>query len=347
MGVLRGPEGDVELPERCLVGRSRGCDLVLAARDVSGEHAVLQWSGTQWVLRDLGSRNGSYVGEVRLAPGGRAPLAVGATLQFGRESGPWQLVDAGAPRALAVALADGERRVAEGGYLALPHDEEPCAAIYQEGDGRWWLEQDGTAREVEDRAVVDADGLWRVHLPAGAAGTWEDGASPLVVAQLRLRFAVSRDEEQVELVASCGERRVDLQVRAHHYPLLLLARQRLEDAEAGMTPAEQGWVRQDELLAMLRIKEDHLGVAIHRARAAGPRRRGRRGGADRAPTRDAAAADRGGGARGGAARVNAGTSRARESGAWGRSRWCRSGKRGGRADAGERRMGALEVVPLG
>lgn len=267
MGVLRGPEGDVELPERCLIGRSRGCDLGIAARDVSGEHAVLQWSGTQWVLRDLGSRNGSYVGEVRLAPGGRAPLAVGATLQFGRESGPWQLVDAGAPRALAVALADGERRVAEGGYLALPHDEEPRAAIYQEGDGRWWLEQDGTAREVEDRAVVDADGLWRVHLPAGAAGTWEDGASLLVVAQLRLRFAVSRDEEQVELVAFCGERRLDLQVRAHHYPLLLLARQRLEDAEAGMTPAEQGWVRQDELLAMLRIKEDHLGVAIHRARA--------------------------------------------------------------------------------
>ncbi|MDC0722871.1 FHA domain-containing protein [Nannocystis bainbridge] len=267
MGVLRGPDGDLELPDRCLVGRSRGCDLVLAARDVSSEHAVLQWSATHWELRDLGSRNGSYVGEVRLGPGGRAPLAVGAVLRFGREAGPWQLACAAGPRAQAVALADGARRIAEGGYLALPHETEPRAALYQEGDGRWWLEQDGATREVDDRAVIEAGGLWRVHLPRAAAGTWEDGATLLVVAQLRLRFAVSRDEEQVELVAQVGERRLDLQVRAHHYPLLLLARQRQADAAAGVAAAEQGWLRQDDLLTMLRMKEDHLGVAIHRARA--------------------------------------------------------------------------------
>ncbi|PCC75024.1 FHA domain-containing protein [Nannocystis exedens] len=268
MGVLRGPEGDVELPERCLIGRSRGCDLVLAARDVSGEHAVLQWSATHWELRDLGSRNGSYVGEVRLTPGGRATLAAGATLQFGHESGTWQLIDAGAPRALAVALVDGTRRAAEGGYLALPHESEPRAAIYQTGDGRWWLEQDGATREVEDRTVIDADGLWRVCLPARAAGPREDGASLRTVAQLRLRFAVSDDEEEVELVACSGERRLDLQARAPHYPLLLLlARRRVADVAAGVPAGEQGWLRQGELLAMLGMKEDRLGVLIHGARA--------------------------------------------------------------------------------
>jgi hypothetical protein len=267
MAVLRGPDREVELPDRCLVGRSRSCDLVLSARDVSSEHAVLQWCGTHWELRDLGSRNGTLVGEHRLAAGGRAPLAVGARLQFGRESPPWVLVDAAGPRAMAVALVGGERRVADGGYLVLPGADEPLLAVYQEGDGRWRVEQDGATRTIEDREVVEARGPWRVHLPATLTGTWEAGADLMVTARLRLRFSFSRDEEHVELVAWADARRIDLQARVHHYPLLLLARRRLADQRAGVPAAEQGWLRQDELLAMLRMKEDHLGVYIHRARA--------------------------------------------------------------------------------
>ena len=266
MAVLRGsdPDQEVMVPDRCLVGRSRGCDLVLAGRDVSGEHAVLQWCATHWELRDLGSRNGTYVGEVRLPVGGRVPLAVGAELKFGRESEAWKLVDASAPRLMAVALADQACVVGDGGYLGLPA-VEPTVAVYQAGDA-WVLERDGVTTVVADRSVVDAgSGLWRLYLPGAADGTWEDGAAT-VVGQLRLRFVVSRDEEEVELIAWAGERRIDLQVRAHHYPLLVLARRRLADAQAGAVAAEQGWLRQDELRTMLRMSEDHLGIWIHRAR---------------------------------------------------------------------------------
>lgn len=267
MAILRGVDSEVELPDRCLVGRSRSCDLVLMTRDVSSEHAVLQWCGTHWELRDLGSRNGTRVGEHRLASGGRVPLAAGAQLQFGRESPPWVLVDATGPRAMAVALVGGERRIADGGYLVLPGADEPILAIYQQADGRWQLEVNGATRTIEDREVVEARGPWRVHLPAAAAGTWEAGADLVMVARLRLCFSFSRDEEYVELVAWAGARRIDLQARVHHYPLLLLARRRLADQRAGVAEAEQGWLRQDDLLAMLRMKEDHLGVYIHRARA--------------------------------------------------------------------------------
>jgi len=259
-----GPEHEVMVPDRCLVGRSRGCDLVLAGRDVSGEHAVLQWCGTHWELRDLGSRNGTYVGEVRLPVGGRVPLAVGAEIKFGRESTGWQLVDGSAPRLMATSLADQGCVVADGGYLALPA-VEPIVAVYQAGDA-WVLERDGVTTVAVDRSVVDAGGLWRLYLPRAADGTWEDGAVA-VVAQLRLRFVVSRDEEEVELIAWVGERRIDLQIRAHHYPLLVLARRRLADAQAGVAAAEQGWLRQDDLRVMLRMGEDHLGICIHRARA--------------------------------------------------------------------------------
>lgn len=264
MGRLRGVEGEVWLPERCLVGRSRSCDVVLAAPDVSGEHAVLQWSEQRWELRDLGSRNGSFVDGVRVGVGERVAVLVGTRLRFGRQGAEWVLVDASAPRLMAVALADGACVVADGGYLGLGE----AAAVYQRGDGVWLLEQGEATRAVADRDVVDAGagGLWRVHLPSAVGGTVEDAGDLLVVSRLRLEFRYSRDEEYVELFAVCGERRIDLQARVHHYPLLLLARRRLADVAAGVPAAEQGWIRQDELLAMLRLKDDHLGIYIHRAR---------------------------------------------------------------------------------
>lgn len=266
MAILRGPERALLLPERCLVGRSRSCDLVLSAGDVSGEHAVVQWSADHWELRELGSRNGSFVDGTRLAAGERAALQVGTRLRFGRLAPVWTLEDVGPPRLMAVALADAACRVAEGGYLALPGPEQPTLAVYQGQDGAWVVEQDGVTRPAADRDVLDAGGLWRVHLPSALGGTWEDATDLAIVARLRLVFRFSRDEEQVELVAYCGERRFDLQARVHHYPLLLLARRRLADAAAGLPAAEQGFMKQDELLAMLRLKEDHLGIYIHRAR---------------------------------------------------------------------------------
>ena len=265
--LLRGSAGDFEPPDRCLVGRSRTCDLILTARDVSGEHAALHWCATHWEIRDLGSRNGTFVGDARLAPGGRAPLAPGARLCFGRESPPWLLVDAAPPRPFAVDLTCGERRFADSGYLLLPTANEPRAAVHAGRGGAWQIDVDGVTHPVDDRAVVDVGGPWRLHLPAAAEGTWEHGADHLLVAQLRLVFAYSRDEEYIELVAWAGARRIDLQARVTHYPLLLLARRRLADQRAGHADPDQGWLRQDDLLAMLKMKEDHLGVYIHRARA--------------------------------------------------------------------------------
>lgn len=264
MAVLRGIDREIELPDRCIVGRSRGCDLVLTTRDVSSEHAVLNWCGTHWELRDLGSRNGTHIGEQRLAAGTRAPLAAGARLQFGRESPPWVLVDAGGPRAMAVALVGGERCFAEGGYLVLPGADEPMLAVYQESDGGWRLELDGATRTIEDREVVEARGPWRVHLPATTSGTWEAGADLVVAARLRLCFSFSRDEEYIELVAVHDRQSFDLKARSHHYALLLLARARLR--HQALPPARQGWIHQHELLEQLRVDRNQLHLDIFRLR---------------------------------------------------------------------------------
>ncbi|MBZ5710496.1 hypothetical protein [Nannocystis pusilla] len=68
---------------------------------------------------------------------------------------------------------------------------------------------------------------------------------------LHLRFAVSRDEEYVELIATHAGRVFDLQARSHHYPLLLLSRARPRQRDVPL--AYQGWVHQHALLDQLRI----------------------------------------------------------------------------------------------
>ncbi|MBK9756250.1 MAG: FHA domain-containing protein [Nannocystis sp.] len=47
---------------------------MLAEKNVSGQHAVLEWTGVVWQLQDLGSRNGTYVDNQRVGPEGRFAL---------------------------------------------------------------------------------------------------------------------------------------------------------------------------------------------------------------------------------------------------------------------------------
>jgi hypothetical protein len=57
------------LPEserRVTLGRSRDCDCVLDEPSVSRRHAELRREAGRWLLRDLGSRNGTRVNGVRL-----------------------------------------------------------------------------------------------------------------------------------------------------------------------------------------------------------------------------------------------------------------------------------------
>jgi len=62
-----------------VLGRSRGCDVVLSSEAVSRRHAQLFFRDGNWVIRDLGSTNGTTVnglrvGRCRLRPGDRVAL---------------------------------------------------------------------------------------------------------------------------------------------------------------------------------------------------------------------------------------------------------------------------------
>ena len=95
---------------RLTIGRVAGNDLQLDDQKVSRHHAVIEVHERQAVLRDLGSRNGTYVDGVRLS--GAHVLSGGERLRFGDQQLRVQAGPDAGPRAAAgpvePALAAGE-----------------------------------------------------------------------------------------------------------------------------------------------------------------------------------------------------------------------------------------------
>jgi hypothetical protein len=260
-----------------LVGRSRLADLRMTEPTVSGEHAVLRWTGREWELHDLGSRNGTIVDGRRLAPGEHVALACGAVIAFGQADNAWRLSDDAPPTIIAVPTEGGEPMSARNFLLALPSDENPEAVAYRDAVGDWVLEHGGEAARIADRATVRAGGRGFVlRVPDVIAATRDISSPAPHLGGLILCFSVSRDEEYVALTARDDHHAIDLGARAHHLVLLTLARARLEDrkAQASATteraaaPPEtaEGWVYQDELADKLAMDETHLNVAVFRCR---------------------------------------------------------------------------------
>lgn len=64
-----------------VLGRSRDCDVVVSDENVSRRHAEVRPSGSQWIVRDLGSTNGVKVNGQRIRDA--QPLRNGDTIQIG------------------------------------------------------------------------------------------------------------------------------------------------------------------------------------------------------------------------------------------------------------------------
>lgn len=248
------------LGPRHLVGRSTRCDLQLTNPRVSGEHAVLLWDGV-WQVRDLGSRNRTFVDGRPLRPGEIQPLAPYSTLTFGSPEDSWVLVDDAAPGPAARTL-DGRWVIGEGQTLGLPSPQDPRTTVVH--DGRAWVaETPDERRVIADGEALEVQGETFVlslpeHLPRTA------GQRPL--SECGLRFSVSYDEEYVEVELVLPDRREHLGSRAHHFLLLNLTRARLEDRTAGHTETSAGWVYQDDLARRMGLTDNAIYLHIHRAR---------------------------------------------------------------------------------
>jgi len=88
----------------------------------------------------------------------------------------------------------------------------------------------------------------------------------MTIDDILFSFQASLDEEHVEAIISQHDKEIKLQERVHHYLLLTLARQRLEDAKKGIDQDNQGWLDMGLLGKMLGLELNHINIQIFRAR---------------------------------------------------------------------------------
>jgi len=244
-----------------VIGRSRAAHTRLQDAEVSSQHAVLTWTTSDWVVRDLGSRNGTLVNGTQLRPGEERRLALGDVMVLGRT----QLTLA-SDTPPAPAARSGEQLV-EGSaeLLTLPSEEEPLAIVSCDTTGSWQLILDGRSSPILDgETVVVAGQPWTLMLPEPATRTAKASRSVHTLDDIALRIQVSSDEEHVEVTVLVGGEEHLIKPRAHHYLVLTLARARAADADR--PTSEQGWLYTEQLVKMLRISSNMLYVSTHRVR---------------------------------------------------------------------------------
>ena len=98
MGWLRSELGRIStLGARTTAGRAPTAGLAIPDHRASSYHATFDWGAAGWTVKDLGSRNGTWVDGRRLEPGASASLGVGSVIALGAPDLAWTMVDAGPP----------------------------------------------------------------------------------------------------------------------------------------------------------------------------------------------------------------------------------------------------------
>jgi hypothetical protein len=250
-----------------LVGRGPQCALRLSGGYVSTQHALIRWDGFSWELLDRGSRNGTQLNGALLEPGRAYRLLKDAVLTFGHADERWALVDAGEPQTMAVSLETGQALLGAQGLIGLPSSKSPECTLYLALDGSWKIEQsNGEIESVADGQVIECSGQkFRFCCP-----TFNSATEALAVArdagEPTLCFAVSSDEDFVELTLEYADRRVPLGSRSHNYLMLTLARQMLTDRGANLPEASCGWMDKDELADGFKMTPQQVDGEVFRIR---------------------------------------------------------------------------------
>ncbi len=246
-----------------VVGRSSASALCLSSRLVTSEHASLRWINDGWEMRDLGSRNGTFIDDHKLQPAERVRVKVGSRIAFGDPEDVFEMTSDSAP--IAAHADDGAALEANGRELYMPEVDDPELVVH-ERNGLWFIEDmaTGESRRAKNGQEVQVAGrAWRLSLPTSEEATWQLEKPR----EMELVFEVSANEEHIAITALQEGEKIELPNRSHSYLLLVLARARLEDAESASLPdKDRGWMYMADLTSMLKTSANQIGSLIFRAR---------------------------------------------------------------------------------
>lgn len=268
MGTLKqsGDGQTLELEAETTVGRSPRSTFRLCHLFVSGQHACVRWSGEGWHIRDLGSRNGTWVDGQRVPEGGHAKLRLNSQVCFGNLDETWRLVDDAPPRPMLRPLLGGRPIVVSLAPASLPSEDNTQASVFLK-DGSVMVETESETRVLGNGEVCAiGGGVYTASLPQIEGPTEHAAAVCLRVGNSQLCMRPSLHEEHVGAsITVAGEPR-ELRARLHNHLLLLLVRQRLADQADSVPPGEEGWLGADEVCRRLRIDRTQLATAVYRIR---------------------------------------------------------------------------------
>lgn len=259
----------IYLNSQHIFGRSPHSSTQLEARDVSKSHATLYWQGGLWHIKDH-SRNGTVINGSFLH-NSVARLSKGQVVQFGKEnSTQWKVVDVAPPLNYLVPLNGKNDIIPLESYYTLPNEENPEISFFCTPDRQWKAERAGETIELEHNQVFEYNSeSWRFVRNELVDETVDYGR---IKEHAWFEFALSADQEQINIKIVVNELAMDLGERSYNYMLLALARKRLEHMEAGYDANEQGWITIDSLTHELskeelkEVDQYNLNLRIHRLR---------------------------------------------------------------------------------
>jgi hypothetical protein len=213
------PQPPLRLEEgrEVVIGRSPDCDLPLSVPEASRRHAAVRSGAAGFVVRDLGSTNGTFVNGERVA--GERALRPGDRIEIGSVSLTFCRAD---PALAATSPSGGERTLLFDRALAAPatalhgrlEDIPPFAVLQMlemgaksglltiEGDGgpvRLWLESGRPVHAAAEKtcgaeAALDAMRRERGSFRFEAAGPPPDRTLAASLTELLLEAARQSDE---------------------------------------------------------------------------------------------------------------------------------------------------------
>jgi hypothetical protein len=263
MAILTSSNRECRVPCRCLIGRSVLADLRLNSRRGSSEHANLGWYSERWVLRDLGSSNGTKVNGRPLFPGDRTTIALGNRIHFGDDDEVWTVVDDDPPDPCAVLLGPQQYQWGQQSLLVLPSGDAPEASAFADLDG-WRVDLGSEVRAVECGDVLNLQsGYWRLLVPDHTGSPHVRTAGPeLDLSEMSLAFSVA--PEKIAVTIQQGATSVAIPSRACLNTLVALARIRMRSN--ALLEGERGWISSVELAEKLHYSPEKVNVDVHRLR---------------------------------------------------------------------------------